>query len=149
MDCFLICSYTCLEEAREGRQLDQLAIELVRLEEQADEVEVRREFTNLAEGQSFREALAEILQLLTAKALQFVNVQCVGSSPELFAVLLPQECAARHLSFPFFFTNLLDWKAICCQKYGWTDISLPDLAQYFPLHSGICSCRSAKASTSC
>lgn len=89
MDYFFIFRHDCLEEANDGRQLNSLDAELLRPGGPYPNEE-RYTFNNLTQGESFSQAIAEIMKVVHKLALNFTNVQFVSENTELFTSILPQ-----------------------------------------------------------
>lgn len=108
MDCFFIFKHHCLQEANEGRQLDSLEAELIKM----NGVLNRFAYSSLATGDNFKVAILELTTAINTLALEFSNVQLVSEDCELFTSVLPQEFNVRKLSMPFVFTNFIDWREL-------------------------------------
>lgn len=118
MDYFLLLRFGVVEGEGQERQLDWLEAELLKQEDERYSNATKFHFTNLTFANNFREAIATLLRKIHEISLSFTNIQLVSDQPELFTQLLPQEFTNRSLPMPHAFTNFLDWRALCRQKYG-------------------------------
>jgi hypothetical protein len=129
MDYFLLFRYQLLEGADLLKRLDSLEVELLRLEDEQYSHSTKFHFTNLTFSHNFRQAVTTILKTMHDLSLSFTNIRLVCEDPHLFTHLLPSEFHSRSLSMPFLFTNFLDWRAVCRDKYGCACKSLPEAAK--------------------
>lgn len=90
MDYFLIFQHKCLEEPNEGKQLNNLEVELFKLDGTGYGNINSFSFSDLTRGESFREAILKMIKTINELALNFTNVQLISENNELFTSILPQ-----------------------------------------------------------
>jgi hypothetical protein len=108
--------------------LDSLEIEMIALNEK-DRCSIPETYQGLSNLNRFRDAMLDIMKRIYQLATNFTNVQLVGSDLLLFTHILPKEFAARNLSYPYIFTNFLDWREICRSKYDCVGKTVQDAAR--------------------